>query len=81
METPAETRYYRQIGADAVGMSTVLEVLAERHMGLKVLGIACITNKYLPDNRQEAPLEEVVRVANAAGDRLTALVQQVVTQL
>ena len=78
METPAETRYYRQIGADAVGMSTVLEVIAARHLGLRVLGISCLTNKNLPDCMRDAPLEEVIRVANAAGDKLTALISGVV---
>lgn len=81
METPAETRMYRQLGADAVGMSTVLEVIAARHMGLRVLGISCLTNKNLPDCMQEAPLEEVIRVANEAGDKLTRLVAAVVERV
>lgn len=81
METPAETRFFRQIGGDAVGMSTVLEVVAARHMGMRVLGISCLTNRNLPDCMAEAPLEEVIRVANAAGEALTALIQRVIPEL
>lgn len=81
METPAETRYYRQIGGDAVGMSTVLEVIAARHMGLRVLGISCLTNKNLPDCMRDAPLEEVIRVAGRASAKLTALVSATVSEI
>lgn len=81
METPAETRFFRQMGAHAVGMSTVLEVIAARHMGMRVLGISCLTNKNLPDCMREAPLEEVIRVATAAGQRLSALVRGVAAHL
>ncbi|MFV0421779.1 purine-nucleoside phosphorylase [Oleidesulfovibrio sp.] len=81
METPAETRMYKAVGADAVGMSTVLEVIAARHMGLRVLGISCLTNKNLPDCMQDAPLEEVIRVANLAGGRLASLIEAVATDL
>lgn len=73
METPAETRMYRQWGADAIGMSTVLEVIAARHMGMRVLGLSCLTNKNLPDCMEPAPLEEVVRVAGIAGARIAEL--------
>ncbi|MGX7947901.1 purine-nucleoside phosphorylase [Oleidesulfovibrio alaskensis] len=81
METPAETRMYKAAGADAVGMSTVLEVIAARHMGLKVLGVSCLTNKNLPDCMQEAPLEEVIRVASLAGNRLAKLIAAVTADL
>lgn len=76
METPAETRMLRTMGADAVGMSTVLEVIAARHLGMKVLGISCLTNKNLPDCMAPAPLEEVLRVAASAGDNLSRLVHK-----
>lgn len=76
MESPAETRMLRTMGADAVGMSTVLEVIAARHLGMKVLGISCLTNKNLPDCMAPAPLEEVLRVAASAGDNLSRLVHK-----
>ncbi len=77
METPAETRFYRMAGADAIGMSTVLEVIAARHMGLSVLGISCLTNKNLPDCMDEAPLEQVIATAAASSKKLTALLRAV----
>lgn len=63
-ETPAEIRYLRAIGADAVGMSTVPEAIAARHMGLEVLGISCITNMaagVLPEPLDHADVMETAR--------------------
>lgn len=74
MESPAETRMYRQWGADAVGMSTVLEVIAARHLGMRVLGISCLTNKNMPDCMSPVPLEEILAVANKAGHDLARLI-------
>ena len=73
LETRAETRAMRILGADAVGMSTVLEVIAARHMGVRVLGVSCLTNKNLPDCMAEATLEEIVETARGAGERLARL--------
>lgn len=81
MESPAETRMLRTLGADAVGMSTVLEVIAARHMGMKVLGISCLTNKNLPDCMAPAPLEEVLRVAASAGNNLSRLIHKFITKI
>lgn len=81
METPAETRMYRQWGADAVGMSTVLEVIAARHMGLRVLGISCLTNKNLPDCMAPAPLAEVIAVAGRAGEALGRLLTELLPEI
>lgn len=81
METRAETRMYRQWGADAVGMSTVLEIIAARQMGLKCLGISCLTNKNLPDRMEPAPIEEVVAQAQKCGPALTALLAEVLRKL
>ena len=80
METPAETRMYRSLGAHAVGMSTVLEVIAARHMDMRVLSISCLTNKNLPDCMAEAPLEEIIRVAGASAEALAMLVKEVLKE-
>ncbi len=74
LETPAETRACRILGADAVGMSTVLEVIAARHMGVRVLGLSCLSNKNLPDCMAETSLEEIIRVAGIAGKNLAKIV-------
>lgn len=73
METPAETRMYRQWGADAVGMSSVLEIAAARHRGMRILAISCLTNKNLPDCMEPAPLVKVVETAFRCGENLGAL--------
>jgi len=81
LETPAETRAYRLLGADAVGMSTVLETVAARHRGLSVLGISCLTNKNLPDCMEETSLEDVIAMAGASADKLAKLLDAVITSL
>ena len=74
LETAAETRFLRLIGADAVGMSTVPEVIAAIHHGLRVLAISVITNVNLPDNYQPAPIEKVVATAQKAETKLNKLI-------
>lgn len=81
LETPAETRAFRLLGADAVGMSTVLECIAARHMGMRVLGFSCLSNKNLPDCMDEAPLEEIIRVAGLAGQTLSRLLEVLIPRL
>jgi purine-nucleoside phosphorylase len=75
LETSAERRFYRMAGADAIGMSTVLEVIAAVHAGARVIGFSAITNMATGAVDQEPDLiEEVHRVANIAGNKLhTAL--------
>jgi len=73
-ETPAEIRMVRTLGADAVGMSTVLEVIAARHMGVRCVGMSCISNE-AADGVQELDHADVKVVADAAGPRLSALVR------
>jgi purine-nucleoside phosphorylase len=81
LETPAETRALRLLGADAVGMSTVLEVIAARHMGLRVLGLSCLTNKNLPDCMQETSFQEIVDQAQSTGRNLGRLLQELIPRL
>jgi purine-nucleoside phosphorylase len=73
LETPAETRAFRTMGADAVGMSTVMEAIAARHLGLEVLGISCLTNINLPDCMKETSLEDVLAQAKASSEKLVRL--------
>ena len=78
LETPAEYRYLRTIGADAVGMSTVPEVIAARHLGLPVLAISVITDLADPARLKPVVLADIFAAAAAAEPRLTALVKAVV---
>lgn len=81
METPAETRMLGRLGADAVGMSTVLEVIAARHHGLRVAGFSAISNINDPDDMRPAPLELVIENAGKAGNDMSALIEGVLERL
>lgn len=78
LETPAEIRFLKTIGADAVGLSTVMEAIAAVHAGMQVLGLSTITNINDPDRPQPASVEEIVAVANQAAPRLQRLIGAVV---
>lgn len=80
LETRAEYRFLRMIGADAVGMSTVPEVIVAVHAGLRVAGISCITDLCLPDALQPVNIEEILEVAAAAEPKATALVKDLVAR-
>ncbi len=74
LETRAEYRFLRTIGADAVGMSTVPEVIVAAHSGMRVLGLSIITDMCLPDALRPAKVEDIIAIANAAQPKLTSLV-------
>ena len=81
LETPAETRFLRTIGADAVGMSTVLEVITAVHCGMKILVIVAISNVNLPDCMKETSIEEVIKMAEKAGKKLAPLLKEIVLSI
>ena len=81
LETRAEYRMLRAMGADVVGMSTVPEVIVAVHGGMAVLGVSVITDLCLPDALEPATLERILAAAGAAEPRLTALVRGVVEAL
>ena len=81
LETRAEYRFLRSIGADVVGMSTVPEVIVAVHAGMRVLGLSIITDMCLPDALEPATVEKIIAVANGAEPKLTRLVSGVLERL
>jgi purine-nucleoside phosphorylase len=81
LETPAETRFLRIAGADAVGFSTVPEVIAAIHGGMRVLGLSVITNVNDPDHPVPATVEDIIAVAQGAAPVLETLVAGIMEQL
>ena len=81
LETAAEYRFLRTIGADAVGMSTIPEDIVAVHMGMKVLGFSILTDECFPDFLKPTSLEEVIAVANRAEPNMTAIMKEVVKRL
>jgi len=80
LETRAEYRFLRTIGADVVGMSTVPETIVAVHCGLKVVGLSVITDMCLPDALHPANVEEIIRVANEAEPKLRQIVRGIVAE-
>ncbi|HEV8634367.1 MAG TPA: purine-nucleoside phosphorylase [Chloroflexota bacterium] len=80
-ETPAELRLLRTVGADAVGMSTAPEVVVARQLGMRVLGVSCITNQANPDAPRPVDHEEVLAAGLAARERFAGLVTGVLAGL
>ena len=81
LETRAEYRYLRLIGADAVGMSTVPEVIAAVHMGMEVLGISAITDECFPDALEPVRIEDVLEAAAIAEPKMTRVIIRVLEKL
>jgi len=81
LETRAEYRFLRTIGADVVGMSTVPEVIVAVHCGLRVVGFSVITDMCLPDALKPANVDEIIATANAAEPKLRTLVRGVLAGL
>lgn len=77
-ETAAEIRAYERLGADAIGMSTVPETIAANYLGMKVLGIACITNMATGIAKEKHTHEEVVRIADESSAKLCAWVKKII---
>ncbi len=79
LETPAETRWLRDSGADAVGMSSVPEVIVARHAGMEVLGLCAISNSNNPDDFQPITLEDIIETAGRIGPQIADLITAVLT--
>ncbi|WP_125152280.1 purine-nucleoside phosphorylase [Clostridium rectalis] len=80
-ETPAELRMLRKIGGDAVGMSTIPEVIIANHMKMKILGISCITDMAIADNLEPLDHAKVVEIANKSKDKFVDLVKEIVFEM
>jgi purine-nucleoside phosphorylase len=81
LETAAETKFLRMIGADAVGMSTIPEVIAAAHCKIKVLGLSIISNLNLPEDLKPFSIEEVIRTVERTTPQLVKMVQGIVGKL
>ncbi len=81
METPAETRFFRMIGGDAIGMSTVPEIIALAHMNIDRVAISVITNVNKPDCMEKAPIDEVIKAASSASEKLSILINGFLEEL
>lgn len=81
LETPVEYRFLINMGADAVGMSTVPEVIVANHMGMKVLGLSCITDLAIDGVIAKTSLEEILEVASRAEPIMSRLVKKVIEKI
>lgn len=74
LETRAEYKFFQIIGADAVGMSTVPEVIVARHAGLRIFGVSVITDVCIPETLKPCNIDEIIKTANEAEPKLTKLI-------
>lgn len=81
LETPAEMRYLRTVGADAVGFSTVMEAIAAVHADMRVLGLSVITNMCLPDSPTPAHVDDIIAAARGAAPHLETIIGRVLERL
>ncbi len=81
LETAAEYRMLRILGADVIGMSTVPEVIAAVHAGLKTLGLSVITDSCLPDALKPVDIQEIIRTAGKAEPKLVAIIREAVKEM
>ena len=81
LETRAEIRFLKTIGADAVGLSTIPEVIAAAHGGMAILGLSVITNMNLPDDPQPCRVDDIIATAEGAAPRVQAVIEGVIARL
>lgn len=81
LETKAEYKFLRAIGADVVGMSTIPENIVANHMGIKVLGISIITDECFPETLKPVNVEEIIATAMAAEPKMTLIMKEVIKKL
>ena len=81
LETPAETRFLKNCGADGVGMSSVPEVIVAKHAGMRVLGISAVANVNDPDNFQPILLEDILAMSERIEPQLQHLVKEILTEI
>jgi len=81
LETPAEMRFLKKVGAEAVGFSTVMETIAAVHAGMQVLALSVITNLCLPDAPTSSTVDEIIGVANGAAPHLEIILTHVIETL
>jgi len=81
LETRAEYRFLRAIGADVVGMSTIPEVIVANHMGIKVLGLSIVTDECFPESLKAVKLEDIIQAAQKAEPNMTNIMKYVTREL